>query len=205
MILRYELKGLDEIIQSLQPSLAARTTMRTLNKVGAMAITAGKRRITNLYTIKYGDIKATGIKATLTSGEFVIQVKGGRRQMSKSKYFKARQTPTGVVVEIQKGKPEFIPHAFIAQHTQGGTNVYLRNNSSSRRVKKISSDGKVYYSQLPITASLGPSPANLFRTKDVHVAIQSTVHTEFERIFRSQLSYELSQTYRKNIKTGKGA
>lgn len=196
--------GMDGILAALQPKLAAQTTVRSLNKAGAMAMTAGKRTIVSSYNIKYGDLKTESTKASIMNQQFVIQSRSRRRQMSKSKYFKAKQTSSGVVVEIQRGKQEVLQHAFIAKHSQGGTNVYLRSTKASKRVRRVDANGKIYYSQLPIQASLGPSVADLFRSKGAFSSIQRTVISEFPRLFKSQLSYELSKAYRDNMKKGIG-
>ncbi|MGL4370768.1 MAG: hypothetical protein ACRCUT_14015 [Spirochaetota bacterium] len=200
-----DIQGLDAVLKSLEPKLASTATMRALNKVGMQGITAAKKNITSVYTIKYGQLKVDKINATIRNQQFVIKVSGRRRDMSKSKYFKARQTPSGVVAEIQKGKVEYYPGAFIAKHSTGGTNVYFRSRTEVRRVLKQSALGKYYYSQLPIKASLGPSPASLFNIKSSREAIQQVAQAEFPRVFRSQLSYELSRVVRNGIKRGIGA
>lgn len=164
---------------------ARKAIERALNKTAVTARATTARQIRDAgYAIKIGAIKDSLSIRRATEAELVAVLKATGRPIPLFKYG-ARQTSSGVTVNVKEGR-KTIPHAFIATLASGHQGVFLRTDKSH---KKVTRNGKTYYSGLPIKELFGPSIPSAFANEVVQSAVISAIRDRFPVVLRQELKF----------------
>lgn len=169
---------------------------RAANKSASKARTLMIRLAADKYAFKVGTIRPliyVSPKATLTRHTVAITGRGARIPMIKTKGT-PRQAVRGASFNSGSGK-RVHPHTFIATMPSGHKGIYVRSNSSSRRVNRISkATGKGYQSELPIRELTQPSPAHMVTNKDLAEQVFKAFTIDYPVQLRRQLDYAVKRS-----------
>ena len=174
-----ELTGLEELKKKLDPKAADIISMRTINRIGAMAKTEAYRAITADHDLKHKaefKEKLKFYKSSMGENVAFIKVKNDKdRYLSLVKWFVARKVKgSGVKFNVRKGESANIKYAFIATMRNGMQGVFIRKNKNSR---------------LPIRHVAGPSPTQLMGRIQTLDAIRKLIRDEFFKRFQHERKF----------------
>lgn len=149
--------------------------VRALNKTIGQVKTRASREVRSAgYKLKASDIKNAIRIVRASTGRLRAEAIASGRPIPLIKY-NARQVGAGVSVDVLNGR-KVIGHAFIAQ-TPNGPQVFTRDPGGRHR--KVVKNGKVQWSQLPITKKYGPSIPDAVASKAVEAALTALMTDRF--------------------------
>lgn len=158
---------------------------RALNKTAITARAKSARSIRDAgYDIKIGAIKDSFTLRRATQADLRAVVKASGNPIPLIKYG-ARQTAKGVSVNVKEGR-KVIAHAFIATMANGHEGVFIRTDRSH---KKVTRNGKTYYSGLPIKQLFGPSIPSAFANQVVQNTVIAAIRQRFPIVLRQELKF----------------
>ena len=174
---------------TLKEVVRDKATVRALNKVAAQAKVQAAREIRDAgYNVKISAIKNTISIARANKDLLVATVKSTGRPIPLINYG-ARQTKQGVSVQVKHAR-KTIPHSFIAVMPGGHKGVFVRVGAGHKRV---TNNGRLIQSGLPIKELYGPSVPAAFKSEVVMRALQQYVKSKFGPIFEHELAYALGK------------
>lgn len=160
-------------------------TPRALNKVAQQVRTQSAREIRAAgYKLKISTIKdAIKIqRATRSAPKAIVIARGGRVGLIE---YAARQTSKGVTVSVKNGR-KLIRSAFIATMPSGHRGVFQRTGLGRKRVTR---NGRVRSSGLPIRELFGPGVNNAFANQIVRANLTRFARERFRIVFEQELRY----------------
>lgn len=172
-MVKFEIKGLKELQEALDPKRFQKVATRTMNKLGAQARTAVNRAVRDTYNIKRDRLDA-GLylrRATWEHPVFLLKYKGRPPGLQN---FDARSTRKGVTVSVTKaGGRKVVQGAFMPNSITG---VYKREGTG----------------RLPIKRLYGPDIPGMVNTVGVD-AVQKVIDDNAARILAHEFDWELGK------------
>lgn len=180
-------------LTELQRTVIPTATARALNKTAAQAKTQAGREIRDRYNIGTRligrQIKIT--RATATTLTAIVKPFGRRFP---TLAFQARQTPAGVRIQIKRGSPKVIAHAFIARLKSGHLGVFARGFYSGRsfvhRTRRVT---RYPQPDVPITELFTIGVPQAFGSRVVIDALQRKVREKFPAILAHEITFAVSR------------
>lgn len=185
--IKVDSRRVEKSLQQLSDDLQNKAIMRAVNKAAATAKTAASREIrAQGYNIKASAIsKSMHIRrATRHDLEAVIEVTGKPIPLIN---YGARQVGRGVSVQVKNGR-KIIPHAFIATTPNGHRGVFIRVGKGH---KKVTKDGRIIWSGLPIKQLWGPSIPTAVANAAVQSALAKTIRDKYARLLAHEIRFIL--------------
>lgn len=151
------------------------------NKMAAQGLTQARKSIREKYNIALKNLTGKNSR-----GQSITQVQktfsdikpakiiGYEQGLSLGK-FKVKQVDEGVQVEVIKGSPKTIKHAFGPKILRLGKGVWQRQTKS----------------RLPIIRRLGPGPAVMLRSRQISKAVTDFINQKFKSIMDREIKYFL--------------
>lgn len=151
------------------------------NKMAAQGLTRARKEIRDVYNIQLKYLTGKNSR-----GKTITQVEKTNSDIKPAKIvgydaglslgkFKAKQVNTGVQVEVKKGSPKIIKHAFGPKIARLGKGVWQR----------------VGKERTPIERKLGPGPATMLRSPKISKAVLDFVDHKFKSIMDHEIKYFL--------------
>jgi len=151
------------------------------NKMAAQGLTQARKEIRQEYNIQLKHL--TG---KTSRGETITSVKKTFSELNPAKIvgyeqgislgkFKVEQVDTGVEVEVKKGTPKTIKHAFGPKIARLGKGVWMRVGKERTPIKRL----------------LGPGPAVMLRSRKVSKAVIDFIDQKFKSIMDHEIKYFL--------------
>lgn len=207
-MIEFELKGLKEVQDILDPQKLKKVVTRTLNKVGSQALTAASREIRSVYNIKKDRLDA-GLKLTrvaiATSWEssgVIITAKGKPPGLQN---FGARQTRKGVTVLVRKdhgrkvveggfmGKGvNFGEHGSVSGGKTGITDLIWKRTGEAKRLMSKGRYAGSKAQREPIKKLNMTDTVGMMNTIGTE-AIKKVVETKMGQIFDHELDWEMGK------------
>jgi Prophage minor tail protein Z (GPZ) len=182
---------IDRAIRSLtelQRTVIPTTTARALNKTAAQAKTQAGREIRTRYNISSRIVgrHITVFRATKTGATSLTAIVRPFGRKFQVIAFQARQTPAGVRIQIKRGSPKVIAHAFIARLKSGHLGVFARGVYSGRRFVHQKP-------RLPITELFTVGVPQAFGNRVVIEALQRKVREKFPGILEHEIRFAITK------------
>lgn len=172
-------------LTALQRTILPAATARALNKTAGQAKTQAGREISTRYNMSSRvagrQIRVT--RATKTSLTAIVRPSGRKLPVMA---FQARQTAAGVRVQIKRGSPKVIAHAFIARTRSGHIGVFARGRYSGGRFVHQKP-------RLPITELFTVGVPQAFGSRLVIEALQRKVREKFPRILEHEIRFAITK------------
>ena len=151
------------------------------NKMAAQGLTQARKNIRDEYNVQLKYLtgtnsrgnKFTDIKKT-NSEILPAKIIGYDQGLSLGK-FKNKQVDSGVQVEVKKGFPKIVLHAFGPKISRLGKGIFIR-------------EGK---SRLPIKRLLGPGAAAMLRQPEVMKKTIAFINSKFKSIMEHEIKFFL--------------
>ena len=183
-------------LTKLQRSVIPTATVRALNKTGAQAKTQAAREIRDRYNISSRIVgrNITVFRATKTGATSLTAIVKPFGRKFPVMAFQARQTAAGVRIQIKRGAPKVIAHAFIARTRSGHVGVFARGVYSGGRFihrrKRIAPYPKP---DLPITELFTVGVPQAFGSRVVIEALKRKVREKFPRILEHEIRFAITK------------
>lgn len=132
--MRFEVKGLKELQDALDPKRYKKIATRVLNKLGSQTKTAVSREVRNTYNIKRDRLNAGFYmkRATWENMAVLLRYKGRTPGLQ---HFDARRTNKGVTMKVRKaGGRKVVRGAFMPERIIG---VYRREGKGRFPIKRL--------------------------------------------------------------------
>ncbi|MBK8609062.1 MAG: hypothetical protein IPL84_03745 [Chitinophagaceae bacterium] len=163
------------------PDNLRKAQVSATNKMAAQGLTQARKAIRERYNIQLKHLTGknsrgqtiTQVKKTFTDIKPALII-GYEEGLSLGK-FKVKQKPEGVQVEVIKGSPKIIKHAFGPKIARLGKGVWQR----------------VGKERTPIVRRLGPGPATMLRARKVSKTVIDFVNQKFKSIMDHEIKYFL--------------
>lgn len=172
-------------LTKLQRSVIPTATARALNKTAAQAKTQAGREIRDRYNISsrvIGRLISVS-RAAKTSLTAIVKPSGRKLPVMA---FQARQSAAGVRVQIKRGSPKVIAHAFIVRTRSGHVGVFARGRYSGGRFVHQKP-------RLPITELFTVGVPQAFGSRLVIEALQRKVREKFPRILEHEIRFAITK------------
>lgn len=169
--MQFEIKGLKELREALDPKRYKKIATRVLNKLGSQSKTAISRVVRNTYNIKR-DRLDSGFYMRRATWENLAVLLRYRGKTPGLQHFDARRISRGVTVKVRKSggmkvvKGAFMPHRI--------TGIYRR-------------EGK---ERFPIKRLFGPDVPGMVNTVGIEAAEQ-VIDEKVDKILSHEFEYEL--------------
>jgi hypothetical protein len=172
-------------LTALQRTILPTATARALNKTASQAKTQAGREIRTRYNISSRVVgrQISVSRATKTSLTAIVRPSGAKTPVIS---FQARQTPAGVRIQIIRGSPKVIAHAFIVRTRSGHLGVFARGRYSGRSFIHRKP-------RLPITELFTVGVPQAFGHRVVIEALQRKVKERFPTILDHEIRYAISR------------
>jgi hypothetical protein len=172
-------------LTELQRTVIPTATARGLNKTAAQAKTQAGREISNRYNISSRVVgrQITVSRATKTSLTAIVKPSGRKLPVMA---FQARQTPAGVRIQIIRGSPKVIAHAFIVRTRSGHLGVFARGRYSGRSFVHQKP-------RFPITELFTVGVPQAFGARVVIEALQRKVREKFPGILEHEIRFAITK------------
>jgi Prophage minor tail protein Z (GPZ) len=172
-------------LTELQRTVIPAATARALNKTAAQAKTQAGREIRQRYNIgtRFLGRQISVIRATKTSLMAIVRPLGRKFPVYA---FQARQTRAGVRVQIKRGAPKVIAHAFIARTRSGHVGVFARGVYAGRSFLH-------QRPRLPITELYTVGVPQAFGAKVVIEALERKVKQRFPDLLAHEIRFAISR------------
>lgn len=188
-MITFEVKGLKELREALDPEKYTKIATRTLNKLGAQVKTAISREVRSEYNIKAERFNS-GLYVRRASWEnmsFLLAFKG---RFPGLQNFDARQTRKGVTVKVKKQNGrKVVKKGFMANTPEGAQAIWKRTGDAMRPMTKGRYQGKM---REPIERLYGPDIVAMVNQVGVNAA-QKAIDENSEKIFAHELEWELKK------------
>jgi hypothetical protein len=172
-------------LTDLQRSVVPTATVRAINKVASAAKTQAGREIRTRYNISSRVVgrQISVSRATKTSLTAIVKPSGRKLPVMA---FQARQTAAGVRVQIIRGAPKIIRHAFITRTKSGHIGVFARGLYSGRSF--------VYRrARLPIVELRTVGVPQAFGARVVYEALRRKIAQVFPKLLEHEIRYAISR------------
>lgn len=164
-----------------------KAAVSALNKMGAKLRTAVSVAIRSRWNITKTDLDKYIRFTKARRGNYGIELWVGTRKFGLDHFGKIAQGKTGVSVEIIKGKPVEV------RVKQIGTFIGRRAVGQLANVGAAAVFVRTSKGRLPVKRVMGPSFADLARSKLVSEAIRKTYDEEFPGLLSHEFQYYYSQ------------
>ena len=172
-------------LTDLQRTVIPTATLRALNKAGAQAKTQATREIRDRYHISSRVVGRQIVLSRANKFSLTAIVKPSGRKLPVMA-FQARKTPAGVRIQIKRGSPKVIAHAFITRLKSGHVGVFARGRYSGRSF--------VYQKpRYPITELFTVGVPQAFGNRVVIEALQRKVREKFPGILQHEIRFAISR------------
>jgi hypothetical protein len=171
--LKLNLKGLEELKNSLDGKMLEKIVGRTLGRTTTKYRTVTTKEVRKTYNIKSKDLKNYIKLKRISAFERMFIIKGESIGLE---YFRARQTKSGVSISVKRGERYRFKHAFMRKDTNGHIRVFER-------------DGK---ERMPISRKFSLSVPQMFNDKILKKGLDEAENT-FEKEFEHNLDYYLGK------------
>jgi len=184
---RIELRGLNEALATLDPAIALKASVRTINELIKQSRTATSNEIRKNYTVKAAQLKKH-MKTHLMSasgkpGKLVVT--GNRFALTS--FAATRQVKAGVSVKIKQiGSRKTIKHTFLTTVTKGPA------SGTKLAFERVVRGGK-RVGRLPIQHVTSLGPVAMFNQDRVDDVVQSLVDDKWDPVFRRNYAYYASR------------
>ena len=169
--MQFEIKGLKELRDALDPKRYKKIATRVLNKLGSQTKTAVSREVRNTYNIKR-DRLDSGFYMRRATWESLAVLLRYRGKTPGLQHFDARRTSRGVTVKVRKqGGRKVVQGAFMPKRIIG---IYKREGME----------------RFPIKRLYGPDVPGMVNTVGIEAA-QQVLDEKAERILSHEFEYEL--------------
>ncbi|WP_434107650.1 phage tail protein [Paraburkholderia caffeinilytica] len=170
---------------SPNPKDDIRAIVRALNRTAAQARTGGARMVrASGYNLKASAIRRSFSIERATPSRLAVTLRATGRPVALINYG-ATQTKKGVTVRVKNGR-RTLRHAFIATMPNGHKGVFERTGRGHRKVTK---DGRVYMSGLPIRELYGPSIPDALLNDAVQKALTNLIAGKYPAILAHELAW----------------
>ncbi|WP_233872455.1 phage tail protein [Paraburkholderia adhaesiva] len=170
---------------SLNPKELARATARAVNKTATQARTSASRDVRKQgYNLRASTIRKALALRRANPAKPAATLRATGRPVPLIDYG-ARQTKNGVSVRVKNGRT-VLRHAFIATMESGHKGVFERVSKTAHR--RVSKNGKTYWSGLPIRELFGPSIPDALANSTVEKAMTRLLETKFPAILAHEIS-----------------
>jgi hypothetical protein len=172
-------------LTEFQRSVIPSATVRVLNKTASAARTQAGREIAARYNISSRVVgrQISVSRANRTTLTAIVSPSGRRLPVLA---FQARETPAGVRIQIIRGSPKVIAHAFIATTRSGHRGVFARGYYSGRRFVHRPS-------RLPITKLFTVGVPQAFGARVVYEALRRKVREKFPGILEHEIRFAITR------------
>lgn len=172
-------------LNTLQRNVIPTATSRALNKTAAQAKTQAAREIKQRYNIgtRFLGRQISVTRANKSSLTAIVRPLGRKFPVLA---FQAKQTPAGVRVQIKRGSPKVIAHAFIATTRSGHKGVFARGYYQGRTFVHRKP-------RLPITELFTVGVPQAFGARVVIEALQRKIKERFPTILAHEIQYAISR------------
>jgi len=169
--MQFEIKGLKELREALDPKRYRKIATRVLNKLGSQTKTAVSREVRNTYNIKR-DRLDSGFYMRRATWENLAVLLRYRGKTPGLQHFDARRTSRGITVKVRKsGGRRVVQGAFMPKRIIG---IYKREGME----------------RFPIKRLYGPDVPGMVNTVGIEAA-QQVLDEKAERILSHEFEYEL--------------
>ncbi len=174
-------------LSGIRKDVLDKAISRALNKVADQAKVQASREIIDCgYKLKSATVKKSIVVRHAGQGQLEARVKASGKPIPLINY-NARQKSGGVEVSVKEGR-KLIKGAFIGTMPTGHVGVFQRIGGGH---KKVTKNGKEYWSGLPIKQLYGPSIPAAFANQKVQSALIALVKERFPRIFEHELRFAI--------------
>jgi hypothetical protein len=182
---RADLDKATRSLTELQRTVIPAALVRGLNKVASQAKTQAGREIRTRYNISSRVVgrQISVSRATKTSLTAIVKPSGRKLPVMA---FQARQTPAGVRIQIIRGSPKVIAHAFIVRTRSGHVGVFARGGYSGRSFVH-------HRPRLPITELFTVGVPQAFGHRVVIEALQRKVREKFPGILDHEIRFAITK------------
>lgn len=172
-------------LTKLQRTVMPTATARALNKTAAQGKTQAGREISTRYNItsRVAGRQIRVTRANKSSLTAIVRPSGRKLPVMA---FQARQTAAGVKVQIKRGSPKVIAHAFIARTRSGHVGVFARGRYSGGRFVHQKP-------RLPITELFTVGVPQAFGSRVVIEALQRKVREKFPGILEHEIRFAVTK------------
>jgi hypothetical protein len=172
-------------LTNLQRTVIPTATARALNKTAAQAKTQAGREIRARYNISSRLVgrQISVSPATKTTLTAIVKPSGRKFPVMA---FQARQTPAGVRIQIIRGSPKVIAHAFIVRTRSGHLAVFARGRYSGRSFVHQKP-------RFPITELFTVGVPQAFGARVVIDALQRKVREKFPGILEHEIRFAITK------------
>ncbi len=171
--MQFEIKGLKELRDALDPKRYKKIASRVLNKLGSQGKTAISREVRNTYNIKRDRLDA-GFYMKQATWEDLATILRYRGRTPGLQHFDARRSNRGVTVKVRKASGrKVVQGAFMPEKIVG---IY----------KRVGKD------RFPIKRLYGPDVPGMVNTVGEDAA-QRVVHEKADKILAHEFDYELGK------------
>jgi hypothetical protein len=131
--LKLNLKGLEELKNSLDGKMLEKIVGRTLGRTTTKLKTVTAQEVRKTYNIKSKDLKNYIKLKKVSNFKYIVKIVSRQSNLAK---FGARQTKKGVSVLVKKGEGrKLITGAFLARGQNGSMRVFKRHTKDGKKLK----------------------------------------------------------------------
>lgn len=200
----FNIKGLKEVQDKLDPKGHDTVCMRALNKTVGNVQAEGRRAIREQYNIKAKDVELKVVKANRMSLKAIIYA--AYKPLSLLK-FGAKQVKAGVSVMVKIGSKQILKNTFMAQPTGRDWKAFGQMKQVSSPVAMVFSRGqekkklfrfkrKNAYNNYPIDKLSGPSVGAMLKNESVQDRMQKIADERLENNLWHELDYYMQGLFK---------
>jgi Prophage minor tail protein Z (GPZ) len=183
--IRHDIDRAVRQLNELQRKVIPLATVRALNKTAQQAKTQAGREIRGRYNLPSRVVgrQITVSRANTTTLTAIVRPSGRKIPVMA---FQARQTAAGVRIQIIRGSPKVIAHAFIVRTRSGHLGVFARGRYSGRSFVHEKP-------RLPITELFTVGVPQAFGNRVVIEALQRKVREKFPGILEHEIRFAITK------------
>lgn len=133
MELKLDIKGLNELKNTLNESMIKKVAGRTIKRTTSKLKTVTAQEVRKTYNIKSKDLKNYIKLKKVSNFKYIVKIVSRQSNLAK---FGARQTKKGVSVLVKKGEGrKLITGAFLARGQNGSMRVFKRHTKDGKKLK----------------------------------------------------------------------